>query len=62
MIGDAAGDAGKSNWGNQTYQLVSPPPAADGSTVNGSIQVYYVQGAAHDVVHVPETSRTAPGT
>jgi flagellar hook protein FlgE len=44
-IGDAAGDAGKSSWGQTSVST----PGADGSTVNGSIQVYDAQGAAHDV-------------
>ena len=44
-IANSIGDTGATNWAPSTVTT----PGADGATVNGSIQVYDAQGAAHDL-------------
>ena len=46
-IGDNIGDTGKTAWATNAPTVATP--GSDGAAVNGSIQVYDAQGAAHDL-------------
>jgi flagellar hook protein FlgE len=46
-IGDSAGDAGKSAWGNHIASISTA--GKDGDTVNSAIQVFDIQGTSHNV-------------
>ena len=46
-IGDTTGNTGKTSWASNAPTVSTA--GADGATVNGTVQVYDAQGAAHDL-------------